>query len=303
MEQVLMWCKDKEYLKRLVSSINSKAAGAFIALALSDTDDIKKLAMRDSVRLALIEEGYEDVVDIRRYEEENDVKENEEEINIKDIEGLECYSICANAVSPDVIGLYSKAGSFVDFILNKLGVEKRSVDGKKRGRFGVISFVGLEDIVDTFKGSYVNDRIADSSKELNVDSKMLIWNYTQYKECESSSEVSVETILYSVKMRDDELNDKIKRAVVHYLDVDVLDAPHSFTDLRELDCEDIIYMLNILDDMYDIIAVNLDIGCLKNSDSLGAIGKVIVLDNGISKAKLAAIVDMLNRNNVAYEIR
>ena len=267
MEQVLIRCKDDEYMRRLVAAINKRAQGMFIALAVRSEEEYVNAMARPNVKLAFVQEGYERATD--------------DEMNA-------CIVLSETSDAKGTIYLYSKASEYIAFIRSELSIKAPGAEVEFKGSFGVITFAEINEAckyLDTRYGSYI------------------MWNVSPYPvKGNEDKTVSPETVIYSIKMRDDSVSDKIREAVISDGNRLLLDAPVVYKDLRELDIDDIAYMLGNMGKLSAVTFAYVNVACLKDYECLNAFDKILVLDKNISGQMTDDIVTILKMNGISDEM-
>ncbi|MCR4717140.1 MAG: hypothetical protein K5656_08160 [Lachnospiraceae bacterium] len=243
MENVIVCLKDEEYLCSFVNSINKYSRGEFMAFGISDDEALRDFVMNKKASLIICEDQTSLDLD-------------------DDIFTAICFiSLTKNKELKDhEMNYYLKAKVYVDEIKARLSISNSEI--KLYNNLAVISFTNYHETLI---------RINKYCKE----DETVIWNYTPFKR--TKNEGDVDTFLYSIKLRDDAVSDKLKSALSYEGEFKMLDSPNSYADLNEFDYEDISFALKKTNELNWSLVALLDIACLKELKVIDAFDKVLLI--------------------------
>ena len=244
MKNVYIWIDDKEYLIKLVNSINNKAQRRFIAIGVMEASDLDGA----DVSLLLVQEGIY----------QGDLK------NVISVILTEKESL-----SDDEFKLYSKASDYVEMIFSRLNISLIE-SNEDKSSYAVISLVGVDKSYD-----FVKNIIGEEKKD-----KSLIWELLSFSNLITDDDYNgSESLLYSLKMKDDIAFDSVQDKLMMYEGINVIKSPACFMDIRELGREDFKYSLDCFMNIFGKVYVLLEVACLRDLDILNTFDGIVVISD------------------------
>ncbi len=270
MKSVYVCLEDKEYLMNLVNAINSQAKGRFIAIGVSEAGDIDEI----NAALALTQEDI-------------DYKGSVKNVWLSE----------KAVLSDDELRLYDKVSYYVDEISRRINIKVTDV-GYESQSCAVISLGNIDKSIEYIKRNVL----------FPEGDKSLIWELLTLSNYELDEEDNdTETLLYSIKMRDDAaFSDVIDRL---YKDGDayVLKSPTCFMDIRELERADLRYSIDHFMSEFMLVYAFVDVACLNEVSDLNEFDRIVVFsdgehDNLISNLKRLFAIARIPNEKVSYEV-
>jgi hypothetical protein len=291
LKSVYICLEDKEYLMNLVNAINNRAKGRFIVIGVNDVDDLGTI----NGDLLLLQEGIE-LGQSGTTVEQCGNKAERSGIAVEQ-SGIKVVRLTDREVLGDgELKLYDKVSVYVDKITGLLNIKEN--DEACGLSCAIISLVGPDRYLE-----YVN---WDKSK-LNDDDKALIWELLALSNCETDDNNGTESLLYSIKMRDDAAFSGINNILLDSDGISVLRSPAYFKDIRELDRDDYRYCIDHLMREFKRVYALVDVGCLNEAADINEFDKIVVLsdneDDNLTKnlKRLFSIIKIPNEK-VEYKV-
>ena len=243
-KEIIVCHKEREYACRLVDYLNRHSMDRYLALAMTNTEEMISYAKKKTVQVLLLDEEYEETL-----------------VKCKDVI-KHCFLVTRNATeSAEHIVMYDAASHIQQRLLHILYPPEVNGQAKDIAVEAVISF-GSEHTIEKI-AAWVPDK------------QYLHWEWKAFSSVRQDSHI--EELLYSMKCREENAALQLPKYLYRTEQYEVLPAAKYFMDMRSLTKEDVSWFLAVLKNAgYEGVYMHLDFACIGDISFLSLFSKIWV---------------------------
>ena len=269
--------KEREYACRLSNYLNQHSDGDFIALAVTDVEQVQEVMLQQELAVLLVEEDCEQEV----------TKMVKQDIRL-------CYFTKKQQAHKNSVYMYASAEELLDRVKKELGAVHN---------FGE-EMLEIEALIDFARTSLPSDEIRKIG-----ENHLLYWEWKPFSSF--LSEQNLEGFLYDIKRHKKEVEGQLKKYLIYQENCAILPAPAYCMDMRALSVEDIRWFLRVIGEKgFSGICMGIDFSCLGSLDILTIFSKITLVLPGEEWLKSLPYQSVLNyfkhlniaESKIEYEI-
>ena len=241
---------DETYMFRMMNYINSDINNPLLAIAFSSQEKLEEYLTKSKLDALILPDGmYEQIINA-----------NSEAINT---DSMVIIRISSDETDADCIYKYLRADLIICDIVGRLENDRQPAGLKLRKTVGVISHTGRCGRTNLALALCMDDEVRGG---LYIGMEEYGGLLSEGADETDKTLKDVSNLWYLVKNRSAFFSEKLRQTVVHRSNIDILNSPVSYIDIRNITASDIRWLLEQIKSMGEYTTVVFDIGAAVCSD-------------------------------------